>query len=123
MNLWVDVSRPPPDGWAWAKTSAGAIDALCFGMVERLSLDHNLDGDDATRLVILWMHENRMWPQEIRVHSADPVDVECLTGMIDRYRKLPVEKCSMPRPRRIGNGTRSAGTSTSQRRQQPLLDE
>lgn len=86
MNLWVDESRTPPDGWVWAQTSSGAIDALCFGMVERLSLNYDL-GDDTTRLVIRWMHENRMWPREIRVHSADPADVECLTGMIDRCGK------------------------------------
>ncbi|MDV8071257.1 cyclic-phosphate processing receiver domain-containing protein [Rhodococcus sp. IEGM 1366] len=73
MDLWVDDSRTPPDGWVWAKTSAGAIDALCFGMVQRLSLDHDLRGGDTTRLVIGWMRENGVWPQEIRVHCANPV--------------------------------------------------
>lgn len=86
MNLWVDDSQTPPDGWAWAQTSAGAIDALCFGMVERLSLDHDLGGDDTAHVVIRWMHENRMWPREIHVHSTDPVYIECLTRMINRYR-------------------------------------
>ena len=46
MNLWVDDVQPPPDGWAWARTSVGAIDALCFGMVRRLSLAHDLAGND-----------------------------------------------------------------------------
>lgn len=87
MNLWVDDTRTPPDGWVWAHTSCGAIDALCFGMVERLSLGYVLGGRDTTRLVIRWMRENSMWPQEIHVHCINPVGVECLTRMIDRYRK------------------------------------
>lgn len=86
MNLWVDDIQTPPDGWAWARTSSGAIDALYLGGVQRLSLDHDLGGDDTTRPVVLWMCENGVWPQEIHVHSANPVGVEWLQGMIDRYR-------------------------------------
>jgi hypothetical protein len=87
MDLWVDSLRKPPDGWVLAKTTSGAIDALCFGMVERLSLGYNLGGRDGTHLVIRWMRENRMWPREIRIHSASPAGVEWLTRMIDRYRR------------------------------------
>lgn len=86
MNPWVDDLRTPPDGWDWAKTSTEAIDALRLGGVEKLSLDHDLGGDDTTRPVVLWMCENEIWPREIRVHSANPVGVEWLTGMVDRYR-------------------------------------
>ncbi|MFE4501718.1 cyclic-phosphate processing receiver domain-containing protein [Rhodococcus sp. NPDC056743] len=87
MNLWVDNSCRPPDGWVWAQTSSGAIDALCFGMVERLSLGDELGGDDTTRPVIRWMRENSVWPKDIRVHCANRVCAEWLIGMIDRYRK------------------------------------
>ncbi|MGG7102329.1 cyclic-phosphate processing receiver domain-containing protein [Rhodococcus sp. 24CO] len=86
MNLWVDNLWTPPFGWAWAQTSSGAIDALCFGMVERLSLGYGLGGMDTTRPVIRWMRENRIWPREIHVHSANSAGAEWLTGMIDRYR-------------------------------------
>ncbi|MHA4848749.1 cyclic-phosphate processing receiver domain-containing protein [Rhodococcus sp. MSC1_016] len=86
MRLWVDDLRTPPDGWEWAKTSAAAIARLDAGGVEQLSLDHDLGGDDTTRPVVLWMCEHEVWPREIRVHSANPVGVEWLTGMIDRYR-------------------------------------
>ena len=68
------------------KTSSGAIDALCFGMVERLSLGYDLGGRDTTRSVIRWMRENRMWPREICVHSVNPEGAEWLTSMINRYR-------------------------------------
>jgi hypothetical protein len=87
MNLWVDNLRKPPDGWTWAKTSSGAIDALCFGMVERLSLTYDLGGRDTTSTVVFWMIENRLWPREIRIHSDNPAGVEWLTRMIDRYRR------------------------------------
>ncbi|UUG69890.1 hypothetical protein SEA_MORKIE_29 [Gordonia phage Morkie] len=87
MKLWVDDLRTPPEGWAWAKTSTEAIAMLDGNAVTDLSLDHDLGGDDTTRPVVLWMCEHEVWPSgEIRVHSANPVGVEWLTGMVDRYR-------------------------------------
>ncbi|MDV6271741.1 cyclic-phosphate processing receiver domain-containing protein [Rhodococcus globerulus] len=87
MNLWVDNIRKPPDGWVWAKSSSGAIDALCFGMVQRLSLDYDLGDGDTTCSVIRWIRENSMWPREIRIHCTNPVSVDWLTGLIDRCHK------------------------------------
>ncbi|UPW10393.1 hypothetical protein M1C59_05990 [Gordonia terrae] len=88
MKLWVDDLRIPPEGWEWAKTSAEAIDLLDARVeeVDVMSLDHDLGGDDTTRAVVLWMCEHEQWPREVRVHSANPVGVEWLTGMIDRYQ-------------------------------------
>ncbi|WP_275792893.1 cyclic-phosphate processing receiver domain-containing protein [Prescottella equi] len=86
MKLWVDDLRTPPPGWEWAKSSAEAIEALQTGKVTALSLDHDLGGDDTTRPVVLWMCEHEIWPTVVRVHSANPVGVEWLTGMIDRYQ-------------------------------------
>lgn len=86
MKLWVDDLRVPPVGWSWAKTSREAIELLRTTSLSALSLDHDLGGDDTTRPVVLWMCEHGVWPDEIRVHSANPVGVEWLTGMINRYR-------------------------------------
>lgn len=85
VRLWVDDLRPAPEGWKWAKTSADAIEMLDDKYVVELSLDHDLGGDDTTRPIVLWMCETRIWPDIIRVHSANPVGVEWLVGMIDRY--------------------------------------
>lgn len=85
-RLWVDDLRTPPEGWEWAKTSHDAIAALSTAAVSELSLDHDLGGDDTTRPVVLWMCENKVWPDEVRVHSANPVGVEWLSGMIGRYK-------------------------------------
>lgn len=85
MRLWVDDLRPALVGWAWAKTSAEAIAELAGGPVHEISLDHDLGGDDTSRVVVLWMCENEHWPPVVHVHSANPVGVEWLVGMTERY--------------------------------------
>lgn len=91
MRLWVDDLRDPPDGWAWVKTSRDAIRILKARKdrklsVTAMSLDHDLGGDDTTRAGVLWMCENNYWPNRIVVHSANPVGVQWLEGMIERYK-------------------------------------
>lgn len=94
MKIWVDDIRTPPDeDWAWCKNSEDAIWMLqkwqYLGDGERpplMSLDHDLGGDDTSRRIVLWMCENEFWPVEVRVHSANPVGVEWLEGMIERYK-------------------------------------
>lgn len=87
MKLWVDDLRPPPpDGpYWWAVNSAEAILVLENNFPDEISLDHDLGGDDTTRPVVLWMAENDLWPQVVRVHTANPVGREWLEGMITRY--------------------------------------
>jgi hypothetical protein len=104
MNLWVDDLRPPPDsrpspynlgetisdGWWWAKNSKAAIDWLRYRKqmkipVDVISLDHDLGADDTTRPIVLWMCEQEFWPDQVRVHTANPVGREWLEGMVARY--------------------------------------
>lgn len=92
MKMWVDDLRPPPEStWLWCKTSDQALIWLDAAekngtTVEVMSLDHDLGGDDTTRIVVLWLCENGNWPVEVRVHSANPVGREWLEGMIERYK-------------------------------------
>ena len=95
MKLWVDDIRWPPEeyGWVWVKTSADAIhllekykDAGPAWNIALMSLDHDLGGDDTTRAVVLWCCNNDYWPKKVVVHSANPVGVEWLEGMIARYK-------------------------------------
>jgi hypothetical protein len=92
VKLWVDDLRPAPDGWVWSKTSANTIDTLMLsnpGEVIEMSLDHDLGGEDTTRPIVLWLCENpSYWPERVRVHSANPVGVEWLEGMIERYKPV-----------------------------------
>jgi hypothetical protein len=92
VKIWVDDIRTPPDDtWIWKKTSAGSIEFLEYCKSEHfsifeMSLDHDLGGDDTTRPIVLWCCENDFWPVEVRVHSANPVGVEWLEGMIEMYK-------------------------------------
>lgn len=87
MKLFVDDLREPPDaGWTVARSSVEALAFLDSGeVVTELSLDHDLGGDDTTRAVVLHLCEHGGWPPIVRVHSANPVGVEWLTGMVTRY--------------------------------------
>lgn len=93
MKIWVDDLRPAPIEFNLqvlaSQTAIGWLDwAKRKGMVvEILSLDHDLGGEDTTRPIVLWMIENEFWPVEVRVHSANPVGREWLEGMIERYKK------------------------------------
>lgn len=104
MKIWVDdIRTPPDDSWRWCKSSQETIRylvntkiAVSKGWVEKnkaievMSLDHDLgkvgDIDDTSRYIVLWMCENDFWPTEVVVHSANPVGVEWLEGMIRRYK-------------------------------------
>lgn len=97
MKIWVDDIRPAPDGWIWAKTSEDAIEWLKVSQycnspwcgtctIEEMSLDHDLGGTDTTRPVVMWMTAHDFWPNEVKVHSANPVGIEWLEGMIERYK-------------------------------------
>jgi hypothetical protein len=35
---------------------------------------------------VLWFCEHNIWPREVKVHSANPVGVEWLESMIERYK-------------------------------------
>lgn len=95
MRLWIDDIREPPDSWrshhfVWAKTSAQAIDALAmfdaYGYkIDLISFDHDLGVDDTARTVVMFMVEQDIHAENYAVHSANPVGVEWLLGMIERY--------------------------------------
>ena len=94
MKLWIDDLRPAPVGWVWAKTSQEAIDIFTRSSyvkyennrIDVVSFDHDLGGSDTSRRVVLFLCEYpELWPETCRVHSANPVGVEWLTGMIGRY--------------------------------------
>lgn len=87
MKLFVDDLRDPPDDtWTVARTSTEALVILQSGaQVDELSLDHDLGGEDTSRPIVLWLAEHGGWPAVVRVHSANPVGVEWLEGMIERY--------------------------------------
>lgn len=101
MKLWFDdLRQPPDDSWTWAKTHYEASHAMEEMRIsgepfEALSLDHDLGGagvESTTRSFLWGLILDRIWPNEIRVHSMNPVGREWLVGMIARYHPLRVER-------------------------------
>jgi hypothetical protein len=88
VRLWVDDLRPPPEGdWVWVKTVEQAAPYLERDEVREASLDNDL-GEDVHegRKLVLWMAEHEKWPTErVAIHSANPVALEYMVGMIERY--------------------------------------
>jgi hypothetical protein len=91
ISLWIDDLRPTPAGYTHtAVNSSEAISILETAKITStpvalISFDHDLGGDDTTRRVLLWMIEHDVWPAQIRIHTANPVGREWLTGMATRY--------------------------------------
>lgn len=86
--LWLDDLREPPNpDWTWVKTVGEARRLLRDGHVEAASLDNDLGLDEPEgRTLVLWMAEHDIWPEnELTIHSANPVAVEYMTGVIERY--------------------------------------
>ncbi|WIB65482.1 cyclic-phosphate processing receiver domain-containing protein [Curtobacterium sp. MCBD17_040] len=91
VTLWIDDERPMPPGFnAVARTSAEALNLVHEAHdrgypLQVVSFDHDLGGDDTTRPVMLWMAEHDIWPDEVRVHTANPVGRDWLEGIAARY--------------------------------------
>lgn len=91
-KLWIDDIRDAPSAeWTIARTSEEAIAALSGEHFSHISFDHDLGGDDTSRRVVMWMCEQTalgtgfQWAEHLYVHSANPVGVEWLRGMLSRY--------------------------------------
>lgn len=78
MRVFLDDERPTPENWVRAYWPEEAIAFLKSGLVEEISLDHDL-GDDQHGTgydVILWIEEavafGSFKPPKITIHSANP---------------------------------------------------
>lgn len=57
VKLWIDDLRPAPAGWTWVKTSADALVVVRSGLVQEISFDHDLGGDDTAMPVARFIEE------------------------------------------------------------------
>lgn len=96
--LWVDDERPAPEGWLSATTSVQAIVLLKTNAISRLSLDHDLGGDDTGYKVLEWLEEQaaagvmKHLPNEIQVHSANPVGQQRMRQAIASIQRLRYQR-------------------------------
>lgn len=113
INLFLDDMRPCPEGWVLVKTVEEAQHYLKLGIVDHMSLDHDLGACDAclggkspaewltaTNFesmpncdhfgtgynLCVWMAEHGIWSkQKPTVHSANASGRERMVGVIERY--------------------------------------
>lgn len=101
VRLWLDDERPMPEGYTHhAKTMSEAIALLATTNVVEASLDHDLGLCEACfeaksgecehygtgYKLVLWMAENNVWPDVVRVHSQNPVGRRNMEETIKRYK-------------------------------------
>lgn len=94
MKVFLDDERGTPPGWVRAYWPDEVVSLLETGLVEEVSLDHDL-GDDKRGTgydVILWIEEavalRGFVPPKISVHSANSSAVERMHAGIDAIEKL-----------------------------------
>lgn len=94
VKLYIDDIRvPKTDGnWIILRTSDEAIEYVKkHGLPNFVSLDHDLGGDDTVMIFLKWLIEydldNDIIPIEFEynVHSANPVGILNITGLLDNY--------------------------------------
>ena len=101
MKVYLDDVRKAPWGWTRVFTAGDCIALLEKGIVEELSLDHDLEPEHyadepgynaapvyASRTgyaVVAWMIENSIWPRVVIVHSMNPVGRKNMLDSLRRY--------------------------------------
>jgi hypothetical protein len=94
MRVFLDDERPTPEGWERVYWPSEAISLLELGVVEELSLDHDL-GDDERGTgydVVLWIEEavalRGFKAPKIIVHSANSSAREKMLAGIQSIERL-----------------------------------
>jgi hypothetical protein len=95
-KLYIDDIRDAPDSsWIVARTYDEAIKLLDTELFDIVSFDHDLGDNNVperTGYTILMKVvqdkvDGKPVPKEFHVHSANPVGVERMLGVIERYLK------------------------------------
>lgn len=93
MKIWLDDIRPAPPGFIWCHSvnEAKAIIESSVNTIELIDCDHDLgdyanDGGDGIKLLD-WLAERQLY-YPIRLHTMNPVGLENMQRLIQRYWKL-----------------------------------
>jgi hypothetical protein len=98
VKVWLDDTRPAPEGWVHVRTPEEAIELLRGGGVEEISLDHDLGLDVGPNErtgydVLLWLEREveagRMSPPAVmRAHSGNVGAIGRMESAIASIRRL-----------------------------------
>jgi hypothetical protein len=96
MKIYLDDVRPAPIGYELAKNYNEIIKFLSShyndGIIEEISLDHDLGEEDLTGYdVLIWIEEqvfnNNYKPPKIKLHSANPVGMYRMSQVVDSINR------------------------------------
>jgi hypothetical protein len=95
MRVWLDDTRPAPQGWVWARTVQEILWLLSQGHVTDLSLDYDLPQTDPDRcglevLIALW--EAGAGHPTLHLHTANPVGAAKMAVLIAMLEGSVTEK-------------------------------
>ena len=92
-----DLRNPKSDGFDVVRTSSEAIRYMEEnGCPDYISFDHDLGGEDTAMIVVHWMIDRDMDMGglfisddfEFHVHSANPVGVKNIEGLLGQYLRF-----------------------------------
>lgn len=98
INIWLDDLRTAPEGFIWEKSVEGVMHRIMFSQgnchISILSLDNDLGENQPEGYKVLdelemlkFNYPNFSLPDEIRVHSANPVARKRMQQVIDKLYK------------------------------------
>jgi len=87
FDVYMDDVRNAPHGWKLTRTLDDTKALLIAGLVDQLSLDHDMGEFSPTGMDLVdWMVQTRHWPKfKPVVHSANPVGKLRMQMTIERY--------------------------------------
>lgn len=93
-----DIRNPTTDkNWVVVRSTEEAISyVIKNGMTNHASFDHDLGGDDTAMEFIKWLiecdmdYDGAIIPKDFtwNVHSANPVGVKNINGILESYMKI-----------------------------------
>lgn len=105
FNVYLDDDRSGPgnhfgdvsigwENWVIARSVQSVQELLNLGLVNDLSLDHDLGYNSKSgelnangRTLVMWMIENNIWPKgEITIHSQNLIKAIEMKADIDKFR-------------------------------------
>lgn len=93
-KLWLDDERPclydESEGWVVARSSEEARGLVMrLGPPERMSLDHDLGGDDTAMVFVHWLSDNHFEKlPKWQIHSENPVGIENLKSFLRSWERV-----------------------------------
>jgi len=93
INVYMDDARTPcqalyiPDPyWVVVRTVQDTKVLLSAGIVENMSLDHDMGSQDTGHDLLKWMEENDIWPSgNISVHTMNPVGRANMLAVLKKH--------------------------------------